>query len=38
VKVLDQKMTLGDSWPKMAKAFFKMSLCLVTVYSSVGLC
>jgi len=34
VKMFDQNMTLGDSWPKMAKAFFKMSLCLVTVYSS----
>ena len=34
VKVRDQNMTLGDSWPKMAKVFFKMSRCLVTVYSS----
>ena len=27
-------MALRDSWPKMAKAFFKMSRCLVMVRSS----
>jgi hypothetical protein len=30
-KAFNQTMTLGDSCPKMAKAFFKMSRCLVMV-------
>lgn len=30
----DQTIALRDSWPKMAKAFFKISRCLVMARSS----